>query len=351
LFCSLSLAFLLFSNEHHIVALCIGKSGGGSVRRRIASASLNFSANATNWYKDPGAYYPISVNQKIVKGKLCNGLHPNFLIDAEAITVEGTLPCGATTPLGHSIGCPYTSRRHFCDLDSASCPVVYIGHNWLGSEMHWLPARYLANWWRDYDGDEWIASKLESIHNESWCKDGLSAKNQLRKKRRPMSSYVENYETCNAPLEREADEMAATLFDGTTDWSPVLASMPVLRVTMLRDPFSWFISKFFWHSLDQHTTCENIEFATRRAGIFPLNGTWWDTPDPGWAHRMALVMILYICGEHCLGQLQTGAASLAEVVKQADGNLRHSFAVVGLLNESDTFYEMIDDRVSYMNMS
>jgi hypothetical protein len=36
---------------------------------------------------------------------------------------------------------------------------------------------------------------------------------------------------------------------------------------------------------------------------------------------------------------------------QAANNLRHSFAVVGLLQETDTFYDMVTKRVQYVNMS
>ena len=43
--------------------------------------------------------------------------------------------------------------------------------------------------------------------------------------------------------------------------------------------------------------------------------------------------------------------TLEEVVDQAESNLRNSFSVVGLLNETESFYDMIETRISYMNMS
>ena len=46
-----------------------------------------------------------------------------------------------------------------------------------------------------------------------------------------------------------------------------------------------------------------------------------------------------------------GTATLADLERQAEGNLRHSFAVVGLLEDTSTFFEMISARVGYMNTS
>lgn len=47
----------------------------------------------------------------------------------------------------------------------------------------------------------------------------------------------------------------------------------------------------------------------------------------------------------------TGRVTLFDMERQAEENLRHSFAVVGLVEEVDTFYEMLAARVQYMNMS
>ena len=43
--------------------------------------------------------------------------------------------------------------------------------------------------------------------------------------------------------------------------------------------------------------------------------------------------------------------SLEQMERQAAGNLRNSFAVVGILEETDTFYDMVTKRVAYVNMS
>ena len=71
---------------------------------------------------------------------------------------EGTKPCNATTPVGHAIGCPgqYQSGRlpscigcnaHMNDVNSTICDLIYVGHNLVGNEMHWLPPKYLSRWW------------------------------------------------------------------------------------------------------------------------------------------------------------------------------------------------------------
>lgn len=69
----------------------------------------------------------------------------------------------------------------------------------------------------------------------------------------------------------------------------------------------------------------------------------------GWANNRAILYILYLCGEHCLGGYAAGTMSIADLEQQAAYNLRHSFAVVGLLHKSDEFYDMVSRRVSYMN--
>jgi hypothetical protein len=46
-----------------------------------------------------------------------------------------------------------------------------------------------------------------------------------------------------------------------------------------------------------------------------------------------------------------GTATLEDLERQAEGNLRQAFAVVGLLEEVDTFYEMLTARVQYMDTS
>jgi len=66
---------------------------------------------------------------------------------------------------------------------------------------------------------------------------------------------------------------------------------------------------------------------------------------------MALKFILSLCGEDCAVRLLAGIATLQDLERQAESNLRQSFAVVGLFNESDIFYDMLSARVDYLDTS
>jgi hypothetical protein len=76
-----------------------------------------------------------------------------------------------------------------------------------------------------------------------------------------------------------------------------------------------------------------------------------DSTAAGWIRRMSLGYILYICGEDCMIRYAAGQASIQDLEKQAEGNLRNSFAVIGILEETDTFYEMVSARVGYIDTS
>jgi hypothetical protein len=71
----------------------------------------------------------------------------------------------------------------------------------------------------------------------------------------------------------------------------------------------------------------------------------------GWAYSYCLEYILYLCGEDCLNRYEHGMITLEEMETQAASNLRQSFSVVGLLHETDNFYEMVTSRIQYVNMS
>jgi len=82
-----------------------------------------------------------------------------------------------------------------------------------------------------------------------------------------------------------------------------------------------------------------------------------DTGGYGWASRYAMLYILYLCGEDCAARWEMSSAGyddetlLAQLERQAANNLRRSFAVVGLLQETDTFFDMVTARVQYIDMS
>lgn len=82
-----------------------------------------------------------------------------------------------------------------------------------------------------------------------------------------------------------------------------------------------------------------------------------DTDGYGWATRYAMLYIFYLCGEDCAARWEMSSSGynddrlLAQLEQQAANNLRRSFAVVGLLHETDTFFDMVTARVQYIDMS
>ena len=64
--------------------------------------------------------------------------------------------------------------------------------------------------------------------------------------------------------------------------------------------------------------------------------------------RFALEHLMYLCGEDCVGRLMRGEASLNDVEAQAEENLRHSFAVVGVVERLSRFNGMVGKRVAYL---
>lgn len=353
--------------ETPLIFVHIGKAGGGSVRARIAASSLNYTRKRLKETDD--SYYPVSVTEK---ARYVSSCYSNWLLSYEK-TFEGTRPCHASTPIGRAIACPETTthlyrqcrqQRHGeCDPFSATCHLVYAGHNFFGSEMHWLPVPYLNQWWISLSDQDNAVTPLwdKLLPNNSWC----SSKNQSR----PMGHRIDlqEYDECSVPLQREVDFKAIQTLTGQmshdksqaiTSWSPLYASLPVLRVTIIRDPFSWLLSKYFWHrskeDIKNNSTCDNIAEALstgNKNGLPRPNELDMDNSGPGWISRMSLGYIVYLCGEDCFVRYAAGTATLADLEQQAESNLRQAFAVVGILEEIDTFYEMVTSRVQYMDMS
>ena len=345
--------------ETPLIFVHIGKAGGGTVRGRIAASSLNYTKS--KFYQADGSYYPVWNGSGITKARFCNSCNQHYLPFVERV-FEGNMPCNATTPLGLAIACPKPLNPPKSDLgcdDPASehCHLVYVGHNFLGAEMHWLPARYLEKWWADtwgrLDTTDFSSLWRRLQVDQKWCTENNASRPEGRR-------YRAMYEKCSVPLQGEVDARALDSLasrlprehsDGIS-WSPVYASLPVLRVTVVRDPFSWLVSKFFWHGgANQNYTCDEIQIATHGAGE-PHDRIQMDDLGDGWAQRMSLGYIYYLCGEDCIVRsLTNNATRLEDLEWQAEGNLRYSFAVVGLMNETDTFFDMVSARVDYMNTS
>lgn len=154
------------------------------------------------------------------------------------------------------------------------------------------------------------------------------------------------------------------------NWGPLYASLPVVRTIVVREPFSWLLSKFTWHGHARWYTCDNVTAATHRWYVAAtddddaMSVAMVETKARGWAHAHAVYYLLQVCGEDCqikweqvvthLAHNLTVAqesALLASFERQADYNLRHAFGVVGLQDDIDGFYDMLTARVRYLNMS
>lgn len=341
----------------------IGKAGGGGARARMSASALNYTRSG--WHRaEDEAFYPMPTDAGVVgRGQFCSSVHDNFL-PQDVKTFEGTMVCKALNPISQAVACPL-HLTDCCDTGEGddfsveSCHLkVYAGHNVLGNEMHWLPPGYMQKWWQSIRPsnmtDDRLSDMFRQLSSPEWCPEAPEVSPQKNGNVPTRAKiYRKLYPTCVEPREAVADQLVQQVFP-TTDWSWVYASMPVVRVTVMREPFSWLMSKFFWHNYHKDVDCVDIAKATAGAGQIAdlkLVPQRLKTAN-GWASQAALEYVLYLCGEDCHSRLYQGAIKdLSELEIQAEGNLRRSFAVVGLLNETDKFYDMIDERVSYMDMS
>jgi len=333
--------------------------GGGEIRRVLASSSIGYD-RGDKWRRShiDEHYYPIPDGNTVRRGKFCSSGYPQFTIPDRGNIVstksfEGNKPCNATTPIGQAIGCPFVGHKPNCMsscrlVNSTICDVIYVGHNKLGSEMHWLPPTYLQRWWHQH----WSRNNSHSRHfnringgfhsllpnreeSPKWCpKYNMS---------RPLYIYSNNTsrtrDTEN-PILMECSKLAAHDADIKTqqfwnllgyehnNYSPIYASLPLHRVVMIREPFSWLRSKFYWHKKHKDHKCD----------------------DTAWTESYALGYIFTLCGEDCANRFKMKTMTLQEMFIQAQDNLRNSFSVVGLLNETDAFYDMIDKRIYYIDI-
>ncbi|CAB9525344.1 expressed unknown protein [Seminavis robusta] len=382
--------------ERPFIFVHCGKSGGGNVRKRLASSALGFSESYSNWHKaleDPHYHFPMLDSKgEVVKGSFVNSHFPNYRpsynsthpdATAEAWeTFEGTLPCAAETPLGQALACPLLKRTGPARLacHQGYCNIVYAGHNYVGNELHWLPNQFLAQWWEKKHNSTTKVDLYKDFMKrmKDWspperkapCYMPIHFNRSLQLSRHYRSRYAK----CVQPKEQKWDQMAHDIF-GTnnqtvTDWSAIYASLPVLRVTLLREPLSWLVSKFFWHSrepgflmgisgtrytYDTLKRCDNNDLSASitTTGSTTGSGKKKDGMDVvvDWVSHASLGYIHQLCGEDCVVRMHHGTMTLKEAEVQARRNLQQSFAVVGLLEESATFFDMITARAQYMNTS
>ena len=143
------------------------------------------------------------------------------------------------------------------------------------------------------------------------------------------SVFHEVIQPVSLALDEKAHEFVSEEEFLKNGWSSLYQSLSVILVVMLRDPFSWLTTKFFWHNID---------------------GKCDDYFDMRWAHDFAIYYISSLRGNDCKIAHNLGLKTVDEMEKQAAANLRRSFAVVGLTDEFDNFFEMINTRVKYIDI-
>jgi hypothetical protein len=304
----------------------------------------------------------------------------------------------------------------------STCDVVFTAHNNMGSELNWLPPRYLKNHWWDNmvltlssTDQEPTSQQKESLEqywdallddrqrrrnklraraggsesntatidgeNETdtahrWCPNGYTDWiTDTTKYDRPTTSsaYKGAYEDCSRPLAARADAaFVETFFSSSSEtqqqqqqqsknYSPFYASMPLHRVTVMRDPWSWIVSKFFWHNInsqlanttsipDGTLSCSVVTAPTKTKGgkgfpVDPITGR-----ELGWCEQMAIVFLIKLCGNDCRVRYENGMMNLDDIEAQVASNLRNAFSVVGILHEEESFYDMLTDRIQYVDL-
>jgi hypothetical protein len=353
-------------NETPLIFVHVGKAGGGMVRARFAGSALNYGHREWHTPEKDNHFYPVSAAHN---ASFCNSKNKNHRVPESNLwpkTFEGNAPCSATTPIGLALACPEASlERSKClgcnDLTSEHCHTVYVGHNNMGSELHWLPPKYLEKWWQS---TEWYTKmeELKDNHTPRFPFHQLTPKKKkwCRKQKKPRpdhgGDFAKVYDQCSVPLAAQFDDQferfwsqqSSTNQPTIMNYSPIYASLPVHRATMLREPYSWLVSKFFWHSRDMERNpetnkqlrCWDIETASKSS-----------LTNPGWAYLDVMHYIGYLCGDDCSIRLERGLLTLEELEAQTESNLRNAFSVVGLLNETNQFYDMVTKRIAYVDMA
>ncbi|KAH8078532.1 hypothetical protein JL720_9729 [Aureococcus anophagefferens] len=166
----------------------VGKTGGRTIRKNIALGG-NKRKNSFSWKKD-SSFYPLASGEH---AEFCSSCEPSFCargrgscgdgmahsgmrscnargrVDpphADSVRVESDAPSRgerrdpsqASTPLGQAIACANARPDGPCAASGSRCLRVYTGHNYLGTELHWLPPKMLASWWRAW-APEWAPAR------------------------------------------------------------------------------------------------------------------------------------------------------------------------------------------------
>jgi hypothetical protein len=165
----------------------------------------------------------------------------------------------------------------------------------MGSELLWLPPKCLEKWCRS---TEWYTKmeELKDHHTPRLPFHQLTpkSKNWYRNRKTPRPDhgrdFAQVYNKCSVPLAAQFDDeferfwsqQYSTNQPTIMNYSPIYASLPAHRATMLREPYSWLVSELFWHKRDrernpetnQQLGCWDIETASKSSLTNPGWGPW-----------------------------------------------------------------------------
>ncbi len=279
----------------------------------------------------------------------------------------------------------------------STCDSVFVAHLNVGSELTWLPPRYLKNHWWDQsefgkmpepkkllepfwdrllddrrhrrnklklaamDHDEIGKANIEPEKESAsgrWCPAGYKYEGKtLYDRPSTKKEFNAAYETCGRSVAADADRAFMEAFSSSSNFSPFYASMPVHRVTIMRDPWAWIVSKFFWHRLNKYVLkekgvlpCMDVLRAVEKDDELPPVDPRNPTRQVGWVEQFSLLFLIKLCGDDCRIRYENGMMTLEEIEEQVSSNLRNAFSVVGILQDQDSFYDMLTDRIQYVDM-
>jgi hypothetical protein len=133
---------------------------------------------------------------------------------------------GLTTPWSTRM----VKRCWGCDEDSSTCHQVCVGHNLMGTKVHWLPAAFLQNSWQQVnqsgrshcqDETDAITQRLYSLtaQNMSWC-DGKASR-----PKKPFQRNAAYQIRCHQRLASQVDKGAMIY-----KWKRVGGSVPCTKL-------------------------------------------------------------------------------------------------------------------------
>jgi hypothetical protein len=183
-----------------------------------------------------------------------------------------------------------------------------------------------TKWCPRYNTPRPVNMAQQSRWFERWCYVPLSKRLDLH-----FNSFWKDQQR-KLPQPRHNNNNNNNTPNPANNFGPLYASLPVQRVTMLREPFGSLISKYSWHRIQKEVRCDNLK-------------------NTAWAHDFSVNYMLYLCGVDCVNRFDHGTITLDEIEAQAAYNLRNSFSIVGILNDDkmEDFYDMISKWVAYID--